>query len=277
MHKGFSIIFLFALTFFSCTNMEKRKVEHLKRKNQKLELIHRHSNETFFAEEKLQPKEREIYPWEKKMIGNLPRITKEFFQCRGSYSNPEKKISDSRGGQTSCYDCGGLEKHSLPVIDGKEVIPQILIDLLNYVQERTDHRVVITCGHRCPVHNTYADASTANQKSKHQVGAEADFYVEGMEDRIDEVLYLLLDFYQQDAHHPEFQRFAKVDRHVGGDQIVAYANREVEIRLFGAKQGRDLDNRHPYPYIAIQVKMDRETGHRLEYSWHSAHNNYMRY
>ena len=56
------------------------------------------------------------------------------------------------------YDCGGPEKHSLPLREKKEFyLHSILIILLNYLQIQTGKRVVITCGHCCPEHNAYLD------------------------------------------------------------------------------------------------------------------------
>lgn len=159
------------------------------------------------------------------------------------------------------YDCGGNERHSLPLKDGKEHIYPVLVNLLNQIQEKTGKRVVITCGHRCPQHNTYSDPSPFNRNSKHMIGAEVDFYVEGMEDEPMTIIALI-----QEIHNEEFQRY-KGNSNVS---IPPWFNKEIFIKLYQRNEGRDFDNRHPYPYIGVQVRHDGDT--QVSYSWEQAEN-----
>src|SRR5688572_14981430 len=155
----YAIFLLFFL--FSCSSEEPNRLTG--------EFIYREEGEYHFNPPRSQLARRDPYPWEEGKVGKFPKITKEFFRCKGSLLNPPKPDAD----------CGG--KHSLPLIHQKENVYSILIDLLNYLQQKTQKRVVITSGHRCPQHNTYVDPSARNQTSKHLIGAEVSFYVQGLE------------------------------------------------------------------------------------------------
>ncbi len=173
-------------------------------------------------------------------------------------------------------DCGGGTRHGLPVIGGKEGVYPILIDLFNYVQKKTGKRVIITSGHRCPQHNAYVDSSKTTQTSKHQIGAEVNFYVQGMEDRPLEIIGLLMQYYQETPGIKENQPFS---RYTKPDALVAtppWMNKEVYIKLFQKDEGRNFDNRHPHPYIDIQVRFDRSKSERVVYSWEKANKGYSR-
>ena len=205
-----------------------------------------------------------FYPWEKKWIGTNRRINKEFFRCRGSASHFILEIR----GQTHC-DCRGIDEHSLPVKGNREFIYPILIDLLNYIQEVTGNEVVITCGHRCPRHNSYADPSRNNRTSKHQIGAEVDFYVKGMEHNPNQVIAILLSYYKDQRTHPRERYFARSK--CAFVRTPSWINREISITLAEADERRDLDNTHPYPYLTIEVLYDKEAKRSVSYSWHRAH------
>ena len=62
------------------------------------------------------------YPWEDSQPSNNIRITKEYFRCNGNSANPLKL------GKEPLYDCGGKQKHSLPLQNNKEFIYPILIE-----------------------------------------------------------------------------------------------------------------------------------------------------
>src|SRR5690606_2499225 len=123
------------------------------------------------------------------------------------------------------YDCNGSEKHSLPLRDKKEFVYPILIDLLNYLQMKTEKRVVITCGHRCPDHNTYSDQSSSNRYSKHMIGAEVSFYIQGMEEEPEVILDLIQEYYKSDKSYAnkkewiEFKTYEKEDTNVSTPPI----------------------------------------------------------
>lgn len=154
-----------------------------------------------------------------------------------------------------------------------------MIDLLNYIQQKTGRRVIVTCGHRCPAHNAYADISKENRSSKHQIGAEVDFYVQGMEDRPLEIVGLAMQFFQETAPYAQDLNgyvFKPYERGDSQTRIKPWINKELYIKVFSADEGRDADNRHPYPYICFQVRFDHQTKEQVVYSWEKAHQGYPR-
>ena len=260
----FAVLFLTALCCFSCSSgIERSENEKLKRKNSKGEYIYRNHNEYLFAIAPPLHTPRQAYPWE----GNLPRITKEFFRCRGSLSHPINLVDPEH----PLPDCES--RHGLPVLHGRETVYPILLDLLNYVQKTTGRRVIITCGHRCPIHNTWADPTKENAVSKHQIGAEVDFYVQGMEQQPLEVVQFLMSYYQGQKEFESFQRYESSDNHT---ETKPWLNKEIFIRVQSASEGRDADNRHPYPYITVQVRYDRSRKERVIYEWKQANLGYPR-
>lgn len=257
-----------------CSRLEESEKEKIKKRNCTTEWIYRAPNDSFYGIAAPLHTPRSSYPWEAE--GNLPKITKEFFRCRGNPLNPPLPLSE---GADPLLDCEGGSRHGLPIIHGKESVFPVLTDLLNYVQKKTGKRVIITCGHRCPIHNSYSDPSKENLVSKHQIGAEVDFYVQGMEDRPQEVVGLLMQYYQElsvfknDKEHREFVRYDKPDARV---RTQPWMNKEIYIKLYAQDEGRDRDNRHPYPYISIQVRYDRMKKERVLYEWAKAHKGYPR-
>lgn len=272
-----NLILLLASLCASCSSTDDQDNSYTRR-NQKGEYIYRKHNESLTMippPEKAQPK---IYPWNKEQSDNFPKITKEFFKCKGCSLNP-CHIAQIKGETVRHYDCSGSDKHSLPLKDDKEFIYPILIDLVNHIQEITGRHVVITCGHRCPEHNTYADHSPSNQYSKHMIGAEVDFYVQGLEEHPEQIVKIIQDFYKTDQRYRgkgefEFQRYDKTDTDVS---TPPWFNKEIFIKLYEKKEGRDFDNRHPYPYLSIQVRYDKESNERVIYSWDKAFRNYRRW
>lgn len=259
-----------AIVLFSCSDSTSKDS-----KSSPGELISRRHNEYRYLPEKNEKLKPEPYPWEKPLVGNFPSITKEFFRCKGSSLNPVRVYHN--GKETArLYDCGGSEKHSLPLRDGKEFVYPILIELLNYIQAQTGKHVVITSGHRCPEHNAYSDPTKENQYSKHMVGAEVSFYLQGWEGYPSQVVTLIQQYYKEkytNADFTEFHRYEKSDTNVS---TPPWYNKEVFVKLFKANEGRDMDNRHPYPYLAIQVRYDPEKNTRVLYNWNEAHKNYLR-
>jgi hypothetical protein len=265
-----SIIFLLA----GCSRLEKTESEKIRKRNCKGEYIYRSQSDVFSPITSPIHTPRASYPWEAE--AHLPRITKEFFRCKGSLINPPILDFSDPSNPTPCADCDGGVRHGLPTFLGKEGVYPILTDLLNYLQKKTGKRVIITCGHRCPAHNTYADPSKENRTSKHQVGAEVDFYVQGMEDHPQEIVGLLMQYYQEESayqnqkEYQTFQRYDKPDAHVA---IQPWLNKEIYIKLNQKDEGRDGDNRHPHPYITIQVRYDRIRKERVTYDWERANKN----
>lgn len=247
------------------------------RQNQVAEHIYRHHDEYIFDVASPSAQKREKYPWEEKFIGNYPKITKDFFRCNGSYLNPPVVISSNDDEKpNSYYDCGGYSSHGLSIHDDQEFIYPVLIDLLNYLQEQTNKRVIITCGHRCPKHNVYSDQSKLNTISKHMIGAEVDFYIQGMENNPEEIVQLIMDYYKNyaDDNYREFRRYDKEDTNVS---TPPWYNKEVFIKLFKKNEGRDFDNQHPYPYISVQVRYDRDKKKRVIYTWDQAYRKYAKW
>jgi len=261
-----------------CSGLEESEKEKIRQMNAIGEYIYRSHDEEHFALKTPKKHIRENYPWEEVYIGEHVRITKEFFRCKGNSKNaPLMKTINNAPSYT--FDCGGMQQHSLPLKDGKEFIYPALIDLLNYIQEKTKKKVVISCGHRCPTHNTYADNTKFNRTSKHMIGAEVDFYVKGMEWSPGDVVLLLAKYYQE---HPRFMgrrkftEFLRYEKHTNVSTLPWY-NKEIFIKLFKKGEGRDLDNKHSFPYICIQLKWDRDLEEPVRYSWAQAFNGYLRY
>jgi hypothetical protein len=259
----------------ACSGLEQSEYEKTRRLNAKGEFIYRHRDEKFYAIAPPVQRIRDPYPWEEARVGNHGKITKEFFRCKGSSFNPPQP-----GLEKSLFDCGGVEKHSLPFKNEKEFVYPVLIEMLNYLQAKTGKKVIITCGYRCPMHNTYADNSVQNQTSKHMIGAEVDFYIQGMEHKPEEAARLLMAFYKETpryASKKEYEEFKRYDRPDTNVSTPPWYNKEVMIKLFKKTEGRDLDNRHPYPYLCIQVRHDRDLDEKVIYSWPKAFNGYRRY
>ncbi|MEM8727667.1 MAG: hypothetical protein AAGE99_03025 [Chlamydiota bacterium] len=265
MKMQYTFLPLILSTLINCSGLEKSEEKKVRGQNLVIAPIQRQSDETLFPFPPTWLKKRAPYPWEAKYIGNHRRITKEFFRCRGNVFSPPIQIQREKD---SIYhqDCGGIEMHGLPLKNGEEYIYPILIELLNFLQEKLDRGVVITCGHRCPAHNLYADPSKKGQSSKHLIGAEVDFYVKGFEYDPQPVLDTLFSYYER----PMLRTTTLTDA-----ATPSWYNEEVAITLFRAAEGRDFDTDHPYPYISIQVRYDRDTKETVRYSRRRAHHGYM--
>lgn len=267
------LLLLFIILLYSCSGLEQSEQEKVRKQNVSKQRIYRKSDEKLYTLSSPSVHKRDTYPWERGYIGQFPKITKEYFRCKGSSANLARITKADNGETIHHHDCRGSDQHSLPMLHNKEFIYPILIDLLNYLQEKTSKKVVITCGHRCPVHNTYSDSSIANQASKHMIGAEVDFYVQGMEDKPDEIVKLLVKYYEGDKEYEAFNRY-KDSKDVSTEP---WHNKEIFIKLYKKNEGRDLDNRHPYPYLSIQVRYDRQKKEKVVYSWQKASQGYQRY
>lgn len=272
MKKWFS--FLSLLLLVGCSGLEDSEKEKLRRMNAIGEVIYRSSEENLYPISEPKRMERENYPWEDTYVGNHVKVTKEYFRCRGGQQNPPQMK-----GESYLFDCGGMQQHSLPLQGGKEFIYPALIDLLNFIQEKTRKKVVITCGHRCPTHNTYSDDSRFNQTSKHMLGAEVDFYVKGWEWSPEKVIKIIQAYYREDPRFEKDERFTVFHRFESETNVTTlpWYNKEIFVKLFKKDEGRDLDNSHRFPYISIQLKWDRDQDGPITYSWSKAFNGYLRY
>lgn len=267
----------FILLCSNCSSPDEQYSNHLHR-NQKGEYIYRRQNESTTSippPEKIPPT---AYPWNKKEVGHFSKISKEFFRCKGSSLHPYHS-SIIKGEVVRHYDCNGANKHSLPLKDGKEFIYPILIELVNHIQEVTGKRVVITSGHRCPDHNTYVDPSLSNQYSKHMIGAEVSFYVQGLEDYPEDIVTILQTFYKENPRYSgnrEFEEFKRYEKDTNVSTQPWY-NKEIFIKIHKKNEARNFDNRHPYPYLAIQVRYDRDNNENVIYNSNKAFHNYHRW
>lgn len=267
------LLIILSLVLLGCSGLEQSEQEKIRRQNATAEFIHRESNDPPFDIPLPKHRIRDKYPWENTYVGKHLRITKEFFRCKGNPLNTPRK-EERIDGVHLCQDCAGCEKHSLPIIEDQEFIYPILIELLNYVQEKTEKKVVITCGHRCPAHNLYADPSPFNQGSKHMIGAEVDFYVEGLEEQPQKIVDLLINYYKNQPEYREFKRYEGTSLNVA---LKPWCNKEILIKLYQRDEGRDLDNLHPYPYIGVQVRYDRNRKDLVKYDDVVAQKGYRRY
>lgn len=197
-------------------------------------------------------------------------MTQEHFRCKGSYEH-SPDIVDGK----FYFDCNGSEVHSLPTHRGEERVYPLLIELLGAFQELTGKEIVVTCGHRCPRHNQYADSTAKNRVSKHQVGGEVDFYVIGMEWESEKVVELLLYCYRLSKSIYKNSSFTRCKRQTL--RTPTWKNQELEISISQLDERRDKDNDHSYPYITIELFYDYQTQKPVRYSWHSAHYSLFRY
>ncbi len=270
--------FLLLALLVGCSGLEDSEQKKIRKMNAIGEHIYRSHSEVLFAIPEPKQHVRENYPWEDSYVGNQVRITKAFFQCKGSSKNAP--ITRQHNGQ-SVYvsDCGGTLQHSLPLRERKEFVYPVLIDILNYIQEKTQKKVVITCGHSCPTHNTYSAPAKCNRTSKHMIGAEVDFYVKGLEWSPQVIVGFIEQYYKE---HPDFQgleKFTHFERYEKETNVstLPWYNKEIFVKLFKKDEGRDLDNDHQFPYLCIQVKWDRDKEEAVTYTWSKAFNNYLRY
>lgn len=267
--QTFFYLSLICLACNGCSRLQESEREKIYRKNAVFQKITRSYKDPSCLLETPVHMPRPSYPWECEI--HLPRITKEFFRCRGTPFNPPISVE---GKEELRKDCEGGAKHGLPLLGQKEGVYPILLNLLNYIQKKTGRRVIITSGHRCPEHNMYADQSKENRTSKHQIGAEVDFYVQGMEERPQEIVGLLMQYYQETSSYKNERDYLEFVRYQGTDtgcSILPWMNREIYIKLYKQDEGRDGDNRHPYPYVSIQVRYDREKKEKVVYTWEKAH------
>jgi hypothetical protein len=270
-----NILFFLLFTLLAgCSPSEEG--DNKKYRNQKGEYVYRKQAESLFIPP-AEPVPPWHYSWDKDEKGcTLPKITKEHFRCKGCSTHPYRTVQKEE--VEKIYDCGGVQKHSLPLREGKEFVYPILLELLNYIQMQTGKKVVVCCGHRCPQHQRYADPSPENRYSKHLIGAEVAFYVQGWETQPEKIVALLQQFYQETPRYAGQKEFLVFKRYEKGDCHVAvqpWFNKEIFIKLFAKEEGRNFDIRHSCPYISIQVRYDRELDEKVTYNEKQA-NNYLR-
>jgi hypothetical protein len=96
-----------------------------------------------------------------------------------------------------------------------------------------------------------------------------------MEERPQEIAGLLMQYFQEtspyktDKESLEFKRYDKSDL-----AIQPWMNKEILIKIYQKQEGRDADNRHPHPYLSIQVRYDRDAKEKVVYDWAKANKGY---
>lgn len=260
------MIRLFILSVFllcSCSSKEDEK------KSYKKEPITRSCDDKYFNQNDLVLNEMSSYPWETKEIKRLPRITNEYFKCKGSSIHMPRMILN---GSDQLVDCSGPSSHLLSIVHNEEKVYPVLIDILNYLQNSLKKRVIITCGHRCLSHNKYADLHNNQKASKHTIGAEVDFYIKDLEEKPMEVINHIFEFYKNTTGYKNKQEYEEFLRDENNHSVSVnpWFNKEIYIKMYNKNEGRDFDNRHPYPYISIQVRYDRDLKEKVEFSYEKA-------
>src|SRR5258708_25110406 len=74
------------LLLIGCSGMEQSEREKIRRLNCKGEPIYRNHDDLFYPISPPTHTPRTCYPWESET--KLPRITKDFFRCKGTPLNP---------------------------------------------------------------------------------------------------------------------------------------------------------------------------------------------
>lgn len=268
------------LCFFlllSCSSEDDIQLRTVKKTHEKGEFILRKHDDYFYRLPIITSQVMNRYPWEGRFAGKFPSITKQHFACKGKLTHPVRVIKKEGKDPVILIDCRGFESHTLPIKDGHEFVYPILLEILNYLQDHFEKQVIVTCGHRCPEHNVYADERPYNYGSKHQIGAEVDFYITDMEQQPEVVIKQIQQFYRENSKYEEKKDFQNFKRYEKSDLDVSTApwyNQEIFIKLYKKNEGRDLDNQHPYPYISLQVRYDTQAAKRVIFSWEEAKNGF---
>ena len=107
------------------------------------------------------------------------------------------------------------------------------------------------------------------------IGAEVDFYIQGLEDQPELAIKTIIEYFHVTDRFQglaEFQNFSRGDTEKLNISTAPWLNKSLFIKLYMENEGRDLDNRHGFPYIGVQVRYDDIVKHRVAYSWEDAHN-----
>ncbi len=264
MRSIYYTLLLLMMLASACSGFEQSEKRRIRQCNEKEGKIFRLSGESLFSFAPIERKELEIYPWEVRESLEFPRITKEFFRCHGSQHHPHKVV-ESENKEIEIYDCNGIDEHGLVMKGGKEYVHTCFLELLNMLQDTFHQRVVITSGHRCPKHDRFINGYGKEKVTSYQIGAAVDFYVEGQEENSYRVIEKVMNFFCRDKK----SQFTKK----GED---CWRNHEVIITLNPKTTPRNDDNLHPYPYITIELRYDREDKKPIVPTWRQAHYGYKR-
>src|SRR5690348_16839415 len=94
-------ILILSVLLAGCSGMEQSERDKLREHNAQGEFIYRRHDEYLYPLPNPSHRIRDKYPWEQDRDSELPRITKEYFRCKGSNLNPPLEANG-----TTYLDCG---------------------------------------------------------------------------------------------------------------------------------------------------------------------------
>jgi hypothetical protein len=157
------------------------------------------------------------------------------------------------------------------VRNNEEYVYPVLPEILNFLQSTLQKPLTITSGHRCPNHEQYIDLEHKTASSRHLIGAAVSFLLEGTENSPERIVNEIKRYYELNplfSGKKEYVEFTRTDTSDTSTQ--AWSNKEIMIKLYLPSEGRNLDNRHPFPYFDLQVRFDRERNKPVTFSWQEA-------
>lgn len=254
-----------AASVFSCSGLEQSEQEKIKKLHAHAEPILRYAHETFHAISFPEKKERERYSWENTKAHQFAKITKEALRCKGSAKAQPKILKEN----SVLIDCQGPDKHSLPLFDDKEGVYPALLEMLNFLQDHLQKKVVVTAGHRCYAHQAYVLGTTSGAVTKYLIGAQVDFLVEGMSSWSKVVECLTKYFLQTYGESQEYH----LEKAAGN----LWQNKEIALKYFTKYEGRNEDNCHDLPYFSLELRHDRSEDKKITVHYQQAIQGYYRF
>ncbi len=87
----------------------------------------------------------------------------------------------------------------------------------------------------------------------------------------------ILKFYTENPRYKGKQEFAIFKRftEINDVSLQPWCNKEILIKVYQSNEGRDFDNRHPYPYICIEVLWDRNKKENVSFNLEKANKGYL--
>lgn len=192
-------------------------------------------------------------------------ITENDFICKGDSTNQQYIWNN-----VNYSDCCG---NHLP----ESGINSDLIEVLNILQEKFNSKVIIISGYRCQQHNNYIAAELFNyinpyndsgnpyevsMRSKHMMGAAADFYVEGYEFKPEEVIDTILSIIGRDnlRIYPLSQKTRSGFYDNSYYTYNAYSTSSWWFHPYSPSEGRDIDCR---VYNGIYIHLNKKLNFTL--------------
>jgi hypothetical protein len=246
------------LLLISCSTADERSQKQRMKNNLSCEKIYRLSSEKNYHIDSLELATRQLYPWENET--KYPKITINTLRCRGS-----KDATPIKSGDKIFEDCGGLHDHGLPYQDGEEFIYPALITLLNRVQNSFDKKVVVTSGHRCPKHHNYL-VKGQSKISRYMMGCKADFTVEGLENRPEEIIVKIMDLYPN-------EKFQKINQ---ADGSTLYTSKQFHLMINKEGEHSILGEKH-HPVVSVDVRYDQDKQEAIILDWDKSFHGFIRH